>query len=69
MTLSASSTRGNSRGSGASSSITRFFLEACNTEFILPVSRDHLKMRVWERGSGETLACGTGACAALVAAC
>ena len=36
-------------------------------EVELPVARDHLKMRVWERGSGETLACGTGACAALVA--
>jgi diaminopimelate epimerase len=45
-----------------------FFPKRVNTEFILPVSRSHLKMRVWERGSGETLACGTGACAALVAA-
>ncbi len=45
-----------------------FFPRRVNTEFILPLSRDHLKMRVWERGSGETLACGTGACAALVAA-
>jgi diaminopimelate epimerase len=45
-----------------------FFPKRVNTEFILPVSRTHLKMRVWERGSGETLACGTGACAALVAA-
>ena len=43
------------------------FPKRVNTEFILPVSRTHLKMRVWERGSGETLACGTGACAALVA--
>jgi len=39
-----------------------------NTEFILVQQPDRLKMRVWERGSGETLACGTGACAALVAA-
>jgi len=46
----------------------RFFPKRVNTEFILPLSRNHLKMRVWERGSGETLACGTGACAALVAA-
>ena len=45
----------------------KFFPKRVNTEFILPVSRNHLKMRVWERGSGETLACGTGACAALVA--
>ena len=45
-----------------------FFPRRVNTEFILPVSSDRLRMRVWERGSGETLACGTGACAALVAA-
>jgi diaminopimelate epimerase len=44
------------------------FPQRTNTEFILPVSRRHLRMRVWERGSGETLACGSGACAALVAA-
>jgi diaminopimelate epimerase len=44
------------------------FPKRVNTEFILPLSRTRLKMRVWERGSGETLACGTGACAALVAA-
>jgi diaminopimelate epimerase len=45
-----------------------FFPRRTNTEFVLPVSRRHLRMRVWERGSGETHACGTGACAALVAA-
>ena len=45
-----------------------FFPKRVNTEFIQPVSRTRLKMRVWERGSGETWACGTGACAALVAA-
>jgi diaminopimelate epimerase len=45
-----------------------FFPKRVNTEFILPISRHRLKMRVWERGSGETWACGTGACAALVAA-
>ena len=45
-----------------------FFPKRVNTEFILPLSRDRLRMRVWERGSGETLACGTGACASLVAA-
>jgi diaminopimelate epimerase len=45
-----------------------FFPRRVNTEFILRLSRNRLRMRVWERGSGETLACGTGACAALVAA-
>ena len=38
-----------------------------NAEFAEVVDRSHLKVRVWERGSGETLACGTGACAACVA--
>jgi diaminopimelate epimerase len=45
-----------------------FFSRGVNTEFIQPLSRERLRMRVWERGSGETFACGTGACAALVAA-
>ena len=45
-----------------------FFPRRVNTEFISAVSRRNLRMRVWERGSGETWACGTGACAALVAA-
>lgn len=44
-----------------------FAPERTNTEFVSISDRGHLKMRVWERGSGETLACGTGACAALVA--
>jgi diaminopimelate epimerase len=43
------------------------FPQRTNTEFIEVVRPDHLKMRVWERGAGITLACGTGACAALVA--
>lgn len=43
------------------------FPQRTNTEFIEVVSRDYLKMRVWERGAGATLACGTGACATLVA--
>jgi diaminopimelate epimerase len=43
------------------------FPQRINTEFIQVVSRDYLKMRVWERGAGITLACGTGACASLVA--
>lgn len=41
--------------------------EKTNVEFIHVVDNKHLDMRVWERGSGETLACGTGACAAAVA--
>ena len=44
------------------------FPERINTEFIQVLDRRTLKMRVWERGSGETWACGTGACAACVAA-
>ena len=45
-----------------------FFPNRVNTEFIQIVSPTELNMRVWERGSGETWACGTGACAAAVAA-
>lgn len=44
------------------------FPERINTEFVKVIKRNELKMRVWERGSGETLACGTGACASAVAA-
>jgi len=44
-----------------------FFPKRVNTEFIEIQSPDRIKMRVWERGSGETLACGTGACASVVA--
>ena len=44
------------------------FPDRINTEFIEVVDEKCLKMRVWERGSGETRACGTGACAAVVAA-
>ena len=43
------------------------FPRKINAEFIHVVSRSEVIMRVWERGSGETLACGTGACAAVVA--
>jgi len=43
------------------------FPERVNTEFVLVLDRKHIKMRVWERGSGETLACGTGACASVIA--
>ncbi len=45
-----------------------FFPKRVNTEFVKAIDRNQLRMRVWERGSGETAACGTGACAALVAA-
>ncbi|ROR27448.1 diaminopimelate epimerase [Mobilisporobacter senegalensis] len=43
------------------------FPRRINTEFIQVVDKNHIIMRVWERGSGETLACGTGACASVVA--
>lgn len=45
-----------------------FFPQNINTEFVRVISPTELEMRVWERGSGETLACGTGACAAVMAA-
>lgn len=45
----------------------QIFPDRINTEFIQIVDRNTIKMRVWERGSGETLACGTGACASVVA--
>jgi diaminopimelate epimerase len=44
------------------------FPEKVNVEFVEAISESELRMRVWERGSGETWACGTGACATLVAA-
>ena len=43
------------------------FPQRTNTEFIEIIRRDYVKMRVWERGAGVTLACGTGACASVVA--
>ena len=43
------------------------FPEGVNTEFVHVIDRKTVEMRVWERGSGETLACGTGACAVAVA--
>ncbi len=46
----------------------KLFPKRINTEFAQIVDRRTIKMRVWERGAGETLACGTGACATLVAA-
>ncbi|MBL8709711.1 MAG: diaminopimelate epimerase [Rhodospirillaceae bacterium] len=45
-----------------------FFPQRANIEFVQVVSPTHLRMRVWERGAGITLACGSGACATLVAA-
>ncbi len=47
--------------------IDNHFPKKSNIEFIQVLDRNHLKMRVWERGTGETLACGTGACATAVA--
>jgi diaminopimelate epimerase len=43
------------------------FPKRTNTEFVEVLDSSHVRMRVWERGAGETLACGTGACAVLVA--
>lgn len=43
------------------------FPDRVNTEFVQVLDQKHIKMRVWERGSGETLACGTGACASVIA--
>ena len=45
-----------------------FFPNKTNVEFVQPLNKNTLRMRVWERGSGITLACGTGTCAAVVAA-
>jgi diaminopimelate epimerase len=43
------------------------FPDRVNTEFVQCLGRGEMRLRVWERGSGETAACGTGACAAAVA--
>ena len=43
------------------------FPRRTNTEFVKVIDKNNVEMRVWERGTGETLACGTGACATLVA--
>lgn len=45
----------------------KLFPQKTNVEFIEIINRHNIKMRVWERGTGETLACGTGACASVVA--
>ena len=47
--------------------IDTVFPQKTNVEFVQIVDRQNIKMRVWERGAGETLACGTGACASVVA--
>lgn len=44
------------------------FEDRCNIEFVQMLDEEHMKLRVWERGSGETMACGTGTCAAAAAA-
>lgn len=53
---------------GSKLSSHRIFPEGANVEFVSIVDRNNITMRVWERGSGETLACGSGACASVVAA-
>ena len=45
----------------------KIFPERANIEFVEIVDNKTIKMRVWERGTGETLACGTGACASVIA--
>ena len=47
--------------------VNRVFPKRTNVEFVQIVNRGEIKVRVWERGAGETLACGTGACASAVA--
>ena len=54
-------------GVGAEIETNPLFPRRTNVEFVTVKDRTHLRMRVWERGSGETMACGTGACATLVA--
>ncbi len=54
-------------GLGAKIEHDPLFPERTNVEFVQVLSPNEVKMRVWERGSGETLACGTGACAVCVA--
>jgi diaminopimelate epimerase len=55
------------RGSGSLIEHHPLFPEGVNVGFAHAVARDHIRLRVWERGAGLTKACGTGACAALVA--
>lgn len=53
---------------GSRLEVANIWPEKANIEFVKIVNRQEVMMRVWERGSGETLACGTGACATVVAA-
>lgn len=55
-------------GDGKTLEVDPYFPNRSNIEFAEVLNRKELRMRVWERGSGETLACGTGACATAVAA-
>ncbi|MFT7060510.1 MAG: diaminopimelate epimerase [Pseudorhodobacter sp.] len=55
-------------GLGARFEIDPLFPQKTNVEFVSQLGPDHLRMRVWERGAGITLACGSGACAVAVAA-
>lgn len=55
------------RGSGSLIEHHPLFPQGVNVGFARVIDRDHIRLRVWERGAGLTLACGTGACAALVA--
>ena len=45
----------------------KYFPQKTNVEFVQILDKNLIKVRVWERGSGETLACGTGSCAAVIA--
>lgn len=55
-------------GIGSQLEVHPLFPKKTNVEFVTVKDREHLRMRVWERGTGETMACGTGASATLVAA-
>ena len=53
---------------GSKIEVDEHFPNKVNVEFVEIIDKEHMKMRVWERGSGETMACGTGTCATTVAA-
>ncbi|PIN86368.1 diaminopimelate epimerase [Candidatus Woesearchaeota archaeon CG10_big_fil_rev_8_21_14_0_10_44_13] len=55
-------------GDGPRIEVDKRFSKKTNVEFIRMIDDDEIEMRVWERGTGETMACGTGACASVVAA-